>query len=139
QRIEAVFTYVPYFMHNPFWGPDAKPPRIERDAAACDAACLDKMARGTVAAMANNQWRSVQWADKVGYAENSVGMRIGEGIWATVTAVDGDPLVVSDAGRGQAVWIGRIEEHGQPAWAAFTVSAAGNKVGAIDAVIRRKE
>jgi hypothetical protein len=37
------------------------------------------------------------------------------------------------------VWIGRIEEHGQPAWAAITVTSAGPEVGGIDALIRRKE
>ena len=139
QRIEAVFTYVPYFMHNPFWGPDSQPPVHPVQPRVCDGGCLQSMARQTVRAMAGNQWRSLNWADQVGYAENSVGIRVGEGIWATVTAVDSDPLIVSDAKTGKAVWIGRIEEHGQPAWAAFTVAAAGDRIGSIDALIRRKE
>jgi hypothetical protein len=139
QRIEAVFTYVPYFMHNPFWGPGSEPPKFKIDPAACDAACLGANARKVATAMVGNDWRSVDWADAVGYAENSVGIRVGEGIWSTVTAVDPDPLVVADASTGKAVWIGRIEEHGQPAWAAFTVSAAGEHVTEIDALIRRKE
>lgn len=139
QRIEAVFTYVPYFMHNPFWGPGSEPPRFKHDPLACNAGCLEANARRAASAMAGNQWRSVPWADAVGYAENSVGMRVGEGIWATVTAVDPAPLVVADQATGKAVWIGRIEDHGQPAWAALTVSAAGDRVGAIDALIRRKE
>jgi hypothetical protein len=75
----------------------------------------------------------------VGYAENSVGIRVGEGIWATVKAIDADPLVVADAQTGRAVWIGRIEEHGQPAWAAVTMAADGDRIGAVDALIRRKE
>ncbi|HSG35747.1 MAG TPA: hypothetical protein VLA37_14545 [Sphingomonadaceae bacterium] len=139
QRIEAVFTYVPYFMHNPFWGPDASPPEHGAQPNTCDAACLEANARSAVGAMAGNRWQGVNWAGKVGYAENSVGIRVGEGIWATVTAVDPDPLVVSDPLTGKAVWIGRIEEHGQPAWAAMTVSAAGSAIGGIDALIRRKE
>jgi hypothetical protein len=139
QRIEAVFTYVPYFMHNPFWGPGSQPPKFKHDPAACDAACLEANARKVASAMAGNQWRSVPWASAVGYAENSVGIRVGEGIWATVTAVDPEPLVIADQNTGKAVWIGRIEDHGQPAWAALTVSAAGDRVGGIDALIRRKE
>jgi hypothetical protein len=139
QRIEAVFTYVPYLMHNPFWGPDSEPPRFKIDPAACDAACLAANARKVAGAMIGNDWRSVDWADAVGYAENSVGIRVGEGIWSTVTAVDPDPLVVADPSTGKAVWIGRIEEHGQPAWAAFTVGSAGEHVTGIDALIRRKD
>jgi hypothetical protein len=140
QRIEAVFTYVPYFMNNLFWGPDASPPQYAPDPAACDAACLTANAKSVASAMVDNQWQQVNWADKVGYAENSVGIRIGESIWRTVTAVDANPLVVADAETGKAVWIGGIEEHGQPAWAAFTVSAGpGGSIGVIDALIRRKE
>jgi len=138
-RVEAVFTYVPYFMHNPFWGPDSRPPEYAADPQACNARCLDGNARAVVSGMVNNQWQGLPWAQTVGYAENSVGIRVGEGIWAGVKAIDQDPLVVSDAQTGKAVWIGRIEEHGQPAWAAITMTAAGDKIGSVDALIRRKE
>ncbi len=139
QRIEAVFTYVPYFMPNPFREPAATPPEYAPQPELCDAACLEANARSVMAAYVGNKWDSVNWADKVAYSENSVGIRVGESVWRTVTAVDPKPLVVADAATGKAVWIGRIEEHGQPAWAAMTVTAAGNKVGGIEAVIRRKE
>jgi hypothetical protein len=139
-RIEAVFTYVPYFMHNPFWGPAAEPPRDAPEPRACDTACV---AANTSAVMAaypvRGQWASLPWADKVGYAENSVGIRVNEGIWQGVTAVDANPLVVADAGTGKGVWIGRIEEHGQPSWAAITVTSNGRRISDIDALIRRKE
>ncbi len=139
QRIEATFTYVPYFMHNIFWGPDAEFPEFAADPAACSASCLDSHARTVASSMVGNQWQDVNWGERVGYAENSVGIRVGESIWRTVTAVDSDPLVVADEQTGKAVWIGRIEEHGQPAWAAFTVAADGSAVGSVDATIRRSE
>jgi hypothetical protein len=85
------------------------------------------------------QWSSLPWAERVAYAENSVGIRVNEGIWQGVTAIDASPLVVADARTGKGVWIGRIEEHGQPAWAAVTVSSAGPRIEGIDAVVRRKE
>jgi hypothetical protein len=56
-----------------------------------------------------------------------------------VTAIDPAPLVIADAQTGKAVWIGRIDEHGQPAWAAITIGADGQRIGGIDAVVRRKE
>jgi hypothetical protein len=139
-RIEAVFTYVPYFMHNPFWGPHSPPPSAAVNAATCDSACV---AANTTAVMAaypvRGQWESLPWAERVGYAENSVGIRVNEGIWQGVTATDANPLVVADAQTGNGVWFGRIEEHGQPAWAAITVRSAGNRIDNIDALIRRKE
>ena len=139
-RIEAVFTYVPYFMHNPFWGSSSSPPRVTADPAACDLACVAANTRAVMAAYpVRGQWATLPWADKVAYAENSVGIRVNEGIWQGVTAVDAAPLIVADAQTGKGVWIGRIEEHGQPAWAAITVSSAGKRIEGIDALIRRKE
>lgn len=138
-RIEAVFTYVPYFMHNPFAGPGPELPDHPPAPELCDAGCLAANARQVMAAYVGNDWQSINWADRVGYAENSVGIRVSEGIWATVTAIDSQPLVVADGQTGKAVWIGRIEEHGQPAWAAITVTGAGETVGGIDALIRRSE
>jgi hypothetical protein len=134
-----VFTYVPYFMHNPFWGPQATPPAHEVQPAACDVACLTTHAGSVMSNYVGNNWRGVNWASKVGYAENSVGIRIGEGIWAGVSAIDPKPLIVADSTTGKAVWIGRIEEHGQPAWGVITVKANGTGVTGVDALIRRKE
>jgi hypothetical protein len=139
-RIEAVFTYVPYFMHNPFWGPPSSPPRMTPDPRACDTACVAANTNAVMAAYpVRGQGASLPWADKVAYAENSVGIRINEGIWQGVTAVDANPLVIADAQTGNGVWIGKIEEHGQPAWAAITVGSAGRRIEGIDALIRRKE
>jgi hypothetical protein len=137
QRIEATFTYVPYFMHNPFWSDVAPMPRFPVDADMCNTECLNDMARAVASAMPDNNWQQVHWGDRVGYSENSVGIRVGESVWRGITAVDQNPLVVADQQLGRAVWIGRIEEHGQPAWAAFTVTADGDRVGSVDALIRR--
>ncbi|MFC3102118.1 hypothetical protein [Altererythrobacter lauratis] len=137
QRVEAVFTYVPYFMHNPFWSEAEPMPRFFVDPLDCTTACLDNLARSVASAMPGNRWEDVYWAPRVGYSENSVGIRVGESIWRGITAVDASPLVIADANTGKAVWIGRIEEHGQPAWAAFTVAADGQAVGSVDALIRR--
>ena len=139
QRIEAVFTYVPYFMHNPFWGPKSDSPYYAPEPDVCDDACLSANAKLVMNSYVGNQWQAVPWAHTVGYAENSVGIRIGESVWRTATAVDSKPLVVADDQTGKAVWIGRIEEHGQPAWAAMTMMGAGDKVGGIDLLVRRKE
>lgn len=139
QRIEAVFTYVPYFMHNPFAGAAAVTTPTPVPSGACTAACLSGMAGKVMGAYVSRDTASLPWAAKVGYAENSVGIRVDEGIWRSVTAIDANPLVVADSQTGKAVWIGRIEEHGQPAWAAVTVAADGMRIGALDVLVRRKE
>ncbi len=139
-RIEAVFTYVPYFMHNPWAGDAAKPPISVSSPDACNTRCLTRLTERVMNAYPNRgEWKTLPWADEVGYEENSVGLQVGEGIWGSTTAVGGDPLIIADEELGRAVWIGRIEAHGQPSWAAVTVSADGDKIGGVEAVIRRKE
>lgn len=135
QRIEATFTYVPYFMHNPFWSEAAPMPRFAPGE--CDSVCLTGLANSVAGSMVGNNWQAVNWGETVGYSENSVGIRVGESVWRGITAIDPDPLVIADSVSGKAVWIGRIEEYGQPAWAAFTVAADGTAVGSVDALIRR--
>ena len=139
-RIEAVFTYVPYFMHNPFAGPAATPPEPLSSPDQCDARCLTGMTEKVMSAFVERgAWRDLPWADEVGYDENSVGMQVNEGIWGSTTGIDSAPLIISDPELGRALWLGRIEEHGQPAWGAVTVSAHGDRIGRVQSVIRRKE
>ncbi len=139
-RIEATFTYVPYAMHNPWFGEASRPPETASSPEECNAACLSSLTGQVMQAYVNRgEYKSLPWADKVGYEENSVGMQLNEGIWGSTTAIDQSPLVIADETLGRALWIGRIEEHGAPAWAAVTVSADGDKIGRIESVIRRKE
>ncbi len=140
QSVEAVFTYVPYFMHNPLSGGASNPPRPASSAKACDAACLTSLAGKVMSGYVHRgSWKTLPWAREVGYAENSVGMQVNEGIWGSTTSVDEHPLVIADARLGRVLWLGRIDENAQPSWAAVTVSANGDSIGGIDTMIRRKE
>jgi hypothetical protein len=138
-RIEAVFTYVPYFMHNPWAGIGSKPPQHLPDPKACDSRCLTDMTTRTVQAYATRKWNDLPWSDRVAYNENSSGMPIGEGSWLTINAVDKSPLIVTDPQTGNAVWIGRVDNHDQPSWGAITVQADGDTIGGVRALFHHKE
>lgn len=139
-RIEAVFTYVPYGMHNPLHSEATKPPVPVSSASDCNNACLTAFAGKVSRAFAERgAWKSLPWAPKVGYDENSVGMQVNEGAWGSVTAIDAKPLVIADEQLGRTLWIGKMEDHGAPNWTALTVAADGDKIGRIDTLVRRKE
>ena len=91
-------------------------------------------------AYVGNQWRKVNWADKVGYGENGVGIRVGEGIWATVTAIDPQPLIIADAKHRQG-GVDRPDRGARPAAPGRRSPSAadGKQVGDVEAEIRRKE
>jgi len=139
-RIEAVFTYVPYHMHNPWAGEASKPPVPVSSPEACNSQCLSSLAGKVMNGYVNRgSWKTLPWAKEVGYEENSVGMQVNEGLWGSTTGIDSRPLLIADEQLGRALWFGRIDEQGQPAWAAVTVSADDDKIGRVEAVIRRKE
>ncbi|MBO9574953.1 MAG: hypothetical protein J7494_04385 [Sphingobium sp.] len=106
---------------------------------ACDATCLTDLANRYMDAMLKHDPKGLPWADRVGYAENGVKVRIGESSWATVDAKGAAPLIVADAQAGRVVWSGTINDHGQPAYYAMEMKVEGGKIASVEAIIRRKE
>jgi|GEM_PF-181493 len=105
----------------------------------CDATCLTGLSNSFMDAMTRSDPVGVSWAERVGYAENSVKQRIGEGSWVTIKAFSKTPLVVADPVRGRVVWAGMIEDHGQPGFYAMDMKVKDGKIAAVQSVIRRKE
>lgn len=110
-----------------------------RCAASCDTACLTGLASHYMDALAAQHWQDLPWADTVHYAENSVKMRVGDGVWATATGHSATPLIVADPVAGTVAWIGTIDEHGQPGFYALELTIKGDRIAAVQSVIRRKE
>jgi hypothetical protein len=108
-------------------------------AADCDAACMTGLANSFMDAMIRSDPRGLPWADKVGYAENSTRVRIGESSWVTIKGRSKAPLVVADPTSGHVVWAGMIDDHGQPGFYAMDMKVKGGKIAAVQSVIRRKE
>lgn len=143
-RVEAVFTYVPYFMHSP-WA-EVPAPRTadvgshKQSAAAvkCDRDCLIHAADDYMDALVARDPARVHWAKTVRYTENSVSMMIGDGVWGTVTAKDAHPLYGADPVTGNVAWIGTVEEHGQPSYYAMRLKVEDGKTSEVEVVLRRK-
>jgi len=146
-RVEAVFTYVPYFMHSPWTDPPGLTHRThegqaDRRAAAagksCDRDCLMKAADDYMDALVAKDPARVHWARTVRYTENSVSMMIGDGVWGTVTAKDEHPLLAEDPTTGNVTWFGSVEEHGQPSYYAMRLKVEEGKTSEVEVVLRRK-
>ena len=154
-RIEAVFTYVPYFMHSPWAEPPAgaagagvqpilsvpaaaSAPAAVATATACGRDCLTQAAQGYMDALVAQDPAKVRWASTVRYTENSVSMMIGDGVWGTATAHAANPLIVADPASGNVAWYGSLDEHGQPAYYAMRLKVTGGAVSEVEAVIMRK-
>jgi hypothetical protein len=139
-RVEAVFSYAPYFMHSP-WVPVAAmgpSPKSSVHKADCDRSCLEAAAGSYMDALVTHDPAKVRWAARVRYTENSVPMQIGDGVWGTVTAKGATPVVAADLTTGNVAWYGVVEEHGQPAYYAMRLRVEDGRIAEVEAVIRRK-
>jgi hypothetical protein len=140
QLIEAVFTYVPYFMHNP-WAPTPAAPAwtdTAPRAADCDANCLNGIADQYVQALLKQDPSGVPWAERVRFAGNNVPMMIGDGLWGSVAGNAQAALHVADPQTGTVVWYGFIEEHGLPAHVALRLNVRDRKITEVETVAGRQ-
>ena len=120
---------------------DAKsrtPAHAAAKAPACDRACLDGLVDSYLDAMIARTPAAPAWAPVVRYSENSVSMMIGDGVWATITARSPAALRAADPKTGQVVWMGEIEEHGQPGFLALRLKVEGRRIAEAEALLRRK-
>ncbi len=152
-RVEAVFTYVPYFMHSPWaedrlsvWPAPDEPaasaavssPSQPLSASFCGGACLTSLAGRYMSALARRDPTSLPWADVVHYREDGMPMPVGEGQWNTVTGLSGKPLIVADPADGTVVWLGTVQEHGDPADYAMRLKVRNGRVEDVDAIFDPK-
>ena len=139
-RVEAVFTYVPYFLHSP-WNDAALP--VLRTApshivgSACDRECLTGFANRYMDALAAKNYRTLPWAKTVKYSENNVPMMIGDALWGTISAHSAG-LVAADPGSGNVSWFGVVEEHGAPAYYAMRLKIENGLIAEVETVVDRK-
>src|SRR5690606_5055310 len=77
-------------------------------------------------------------ARDVRFTENNVFIRVGEGLWSTVTAVDEVGLETADPSTGNAAWFGSVRENGEPAILAVRIRVTDGKIDEIESVVHRK-
>jgi hypothetical protein len=140
-RIEAIFTYVPYFMHSPFYAyPEpVVVPEVAKNARKepCDVQCLNAIADTYMEALVARDPSSVPWAPRVRYTENGVAMMIGEGIWGSARSKRDEVLRVADPSRASVVWYGVVLEHDAPAYYGMRLKVENRHVSEVEALVAR--
>ena len=143
-RIEAIFTYAPYFMHS-IWdqptglgGPAERHPRKSAVAPNCDRKCLIGKADEYMAGLVKQDYSKLPWAKMVRYSENEVPMMIGDAIWGTADGKSAKPLYATDPEHGNVAWLGMVNEHGEPAYYGMTMHVDDGKIQTVRAFVGRK-
>jgi hypothetical protein len=103
-----------------------------RGADSCDRACLEGHVDKVLAAMIAHEPRQLMLARDVRYTENGVELRLGDGMWGTLSGRGRYNLYVSDPEAGQAGLYGTVSENGRLDYIAL-------RVGVSEALVREIE
>lgn len=78
------------------------------------------------------------WAHQVIYTENNVQLALGDGLWNTVDAVQGDyHLTAVDPANGQICWFGHVEEGPDTSVMCLRLALKGGQIAEAEAIICR--
>jgi hypothetical protein len=81
----------------------------------CDRKCLYKIADTYMEALVKKDTTRVDWAPHVMFTEMGIPLKIGDGLWNTISAKRNYDLKIADPSTGQVAVFEVVEEHGRPA------------------------
>ena len=103
----------------------------------CDRACLEGHVDKVLAAMVAHNPNQLMLARDVRYTENAVELRLGDGMWGTLSARGKYSLYVSDPEAGQAGFYGTVSENGGLNYIALRVRVFEALISEIEAIVVR--
>lgn len=107
-------------------------------AADCDRACLEGVMKTYIEGLSRRDPSRVPFATDVRFTENNVEMPVGEGLWATATAVPRPGMIAADTETGQVAWFGWAEEWGEPVYLGVRAHVEGRHIREAETVVVRK-
>ncbi len=108
-------------------------------ASSCDRACLTGILDQYLAGLAAHDPSRVPFATSVKFTENNVQLRIGDGLWGTVSGIEhSSDLSFADTADGEVGYYGVVEEHGNPAYLALRLKVVGRKISEVESIVCRK-
>jgi hypothetical protein len=108
-----------------------------RAADSCDRACLEGHVDKVLAAMIAHNPGQLMLARDVRYTENGVELRLGDGMWGTLSSRGKYSLYVSDPEAGQAGLYGTVSENGGLNYIALRVRVFEALISEIEVIVVR--
>lgn len=111
---------------------------IRRLCPSCDRACLYAALDSYLAALKARDPQAVRRAARVRNTENNVELRIGDGLWGTITDLGAYDLRFADLQEGQVGLYGVAEESGDRSPFALRLKVANGAVAEVELIVTRK-
>jgi hypothetical protein len=144
RQIQAVLTQEPYGIRSG-WGPEGflppapKPQPLEPNAAKCDRRCLNQMMDRFRAALIAHDPSLLPMTKDARYTENAQVLKVGGGLWDTLTGWGTFKLYIDDPEDGEVGFVGETFEAGMPGLLCARLRVVNGKVSQIEVLDTRKE
>jgi hypothetical protein len=109
---------------------------IDRD---CDRQCLQGFIDQYLQAMLDRDPYRLSVTKDLKFTENTVRLRLGDGLWNTLTGVGTYKLYFADTKAGQVGVFAAIEENGLPARISLRLKIEGRRISEVETVVIRKQ
>lgn len=104
----------------------------------CDRKCLEGAVDAYLAALVARKPEQAPWAKHVKFTENNVEMKIGDGLWGTITGQGDYKLYFADPDAGQVGFFGTILEQGVPAILAVRLKVVERRIAEVETIVSRR-
>jgi hypothetical protein len=106
---------------------------------ACDRDCLNQIVDQYLAAMVAHDSSSLPLAKTVKFTEDGVPLALGDGLWATASALGHYKLYFDEPAAGAAGVFALVQENGTPAILELRLKVVNRKITEIETLVARKE
>jgi hypothetical protein len=147
--IQGVPTQAQYGL-KPGWGPGstdvraswaAEPPKPPAAVSNpdCDRKCLNNFMNRFRVAMLDHDPSELPLATDARYTENGQELKIGDGLWGTLSGFGSYQLFIDDPTTGEVSFIGTTDESGMAGIIVARVKVADEKISEMEVVLTRQE
>jgi len=105
----------------------------------CDRDCLFGLVDNYLEGLRAGDPGRVKWAPEVRFTENNVPLRVGDGLWGTITGTGDYDLRVADEATGQIGFFGVVEEPQFSSLFAMRLKAEHGLIAEVETVVLRTE
>jgi len=103
----------------------------------CNRACLYGVLDAYLAALKARDTRKVAWAAHVRNTENNVELRLGDGLWGTITALDSYQMRFADPDTGTVAVFGVVQETTERSPYATRLKVVNRTVAEVETIVVR--
>jgi hypothetical protein len=103
----------------------------------CDRQCLQRAVDGYLAAMLAHDAARISAQGAVRYTENTIPLILGQGLWATLSALESYKIYIADPEDGEVAYIGTLRENGIGAILALRLKVVGGRIREAEALVHR--